>query len=123
MNNQPWIEISGLRLGLYPRRTLDVVLLAEYSREHDSEIDRLYQVTYIVRDGLKPNLTDCKWWQLIRKFRIKKLLSLQYLMKLYNLSELNTIASIILKLEGVEVDAIQDEKAVKKKKKTSQITG
>lgn len=101
--NTTEIFVLNEKFLLSERYAEDVNALAEYARGKEVDrIESLSQAVMTVIASLKYNYTLLKWYQLIKRYKLKKLTNQSYLIK--HLSERNIydLACRVLELEGVD---------------------
>lgn len=101
--NTTEIFVLNEKFLLSERYAEDVNALAEYARGKElTRIESLSQAVMTVTSSLKYNYTLLKWYQLRKRFKLKKLTNQRFLIK--HLSERNIydLAFKVLELEGVE---------------------
>lgn len=101
--NTTEIFVLNEKFLLSERYAEDVNALAEYARGKDlTRIESLSQAVMTVIAALKYNYTLLKWYQLRKRFKLKKLTNQRFLIN--HLSERNiyNLAFRVLELEGVE---------------------
>lgn len=107
------VQIRGLKLKILRRKALDVIQLAEYVRRSSDKLDstnQIFQFAMIVRDSLKLNTENLPWWQFLRKFFIRRAVTLNSIMGLYSLQELSELALEVFKAEGLTENELENLK-------------
>lgn len=102
-NNVKEIELFGKKLLLSERTARDVNKLIEYS--HGKEMnygDAIIQSVIVMQDALKINFVTLKWWQVIKRNRLKKIISKEYLYNNLSTRQILDLSGLVLELEGVD---------------------
>ena len=97
------------------RTTLDYYFLDKMK----DEINNYEYMLYVVAGGLRINLELCKWYQFIKKFRIRKILNIRKLASLISFSQLTEICKLVYKADGLD---IKEGEEIKKKLKAKLIS-
>jgi|GEM_PF-3436765 len=115
------IELSGMRLFLFERRTADIIGFQKWYEEYpepenDSErfLFNVMQAARILHDGLKPNYYNTPMWRWIKRLRIRRAILETSLVKNLTSTQLSLFAQEVVKLEG-------GTEGVKKKDNLSQL--
>lgn len=101
--NTTEIFVLNEKFLLSERYAEDVNALAEYARGKElNRIESLSQAVMTVTSALKYNYTLLKWYELRKRFKLKKLTNQGFLIK--HLSERNIydLAFRVLELEGID---------------------
>lgn len=102
-NNVKEIELFGKKLLLSERTARDVNKLIEYS--HGKEMsygDAIIQSVIVLRDALKINFTKLRWWQVLTRHTLSKILSQEYLFNNLSTRQILDLSGMVLELEGVD---------------------
>ncbi len=103
-NNVKEIELFGKKLLLSERTARDVHALTEYSKKHGQNYtEAVIQSLIMLRDGLKVNFLVLKWWQLIKRFKLKRMLRKEFLLNNLSPRLIMELSDQIYELEGVDV--------------------
>ena len=98
------VELFGKTVLISERTALAVNTLSEYSAKNSNGYaDLVLQNVVIVCDALKINSELLKWWQIIKKFRYKKLFSEKNIHSKLSVNTLINLAHKVLELEGVDL--------------------
>jgi len=98
------VKLFEMNLILAARSVFDVRALEEFvtnNPKKDEQINLKILLT-IVQDGLKPNITGLKKWQIFKRLKLKKMFSDMYLVKNLTVQELNDLVLKVRVLEGYD---------------------
>ncbi len=97
------IKLFGEDLLLSERLAKDVNKLYSLakSKKEKEYSDILFETVIIVSDSLKLNIRNLRWYQLIKKYRIRKYSQPKYLLANLSSAEIFNLAQEIYKLEGI----------------------
>lgn len=99
------INIAGKELTLYERRAKDVLDLADFLKSSQSEgsaVSNIFIGTQIIIASLKPNIEKLKWYQFLKKYRLKKIINYKFLINNLSVSELEELMNKVYLLEGID---------------------
>lgn len=103
-NKVCWIELFNHKLLLSERTARDVNRLSEYAKKADKTFtDAVLQNLQVVCDGLKINVELLKWWQVIRRIKLKRLISRKRLHAKLSVNSIVLLAQKVLALEGIDL--------------------
>jgi len=100
------INIAGHDLLLYERSAKDVLDLADFIQSQNGESAakvNLFIGVQTLLASLKPNLKKVKWFRFIKKYKLKKIISYQFLFLYFSISELDAVVTDIHLLEGNDI--------------------
>jgi hypothetical protein len=108
-NNTKEIELFGKKLILSERTARDVNKLIAYSKKNTEKefVDMLIEAAITIEDGLKNNFSNLRWYNIFKRYGLRKLLSKENLIANLSSSQLFDLSKQVYQLEGVE---IEDEK-------------
>ena len=79
--------------------------------ENDEQV-KLASTLWVIRDGLKINISRLSWWRFIEKLRLRKLFSNKSLIELPERLRLHLLLNL-MELEGKEIDLLDSKKKTK----------
>lgn len=98
------IELFGMKLLLSERTARDVNNLDKHLRNSKIDFQEvILQRIIIIRDGLKINFKLLKWWNIIRRFKLKKISNEIFLLENLSANRITELSNKIFELEGIEV--------------------
>lgn len=111
------ISLFNKELSLHERDAQDVLNLNEWitNEKADSKTAIIFHAA-MVSDALKDNHRTLTGLKIFKKWQLKRITSINYLMRKLSMSELNALSEQVYKLEGVDVDAQKKKKSIKKTK-------
>jgi len=107
------IKLFGEDLLLSERLAKDVNKLYSLakSKKEKEYSDILFETVIIVSDSLKLNSRNLKWFQLRKRYRIKKYSNLNYLLSNLSSAEIFNLAQEVYKLEGIVFEDTEKKKS------------
>jgi hypothetical protein len=97
------VNIAGYKATLYERTSFDVRELEDFTIKHREKIDNKFGLLIAcakIADALAPaKLSDIKFYQVIKRFRLRKMRNTTWLMK--HLSD-NEIVDLVEKINTLE---------------------
>lgn len=93
------IQLKNTTLTVHPRTVFDVLSAEELSKRDSAKEWPASLFTFIIHSSLKRNLDYLPWYSVFRRFRIRRLVSIQSLVRLLSLSEMNRIIIMIHEAE------------------------
>ncbi len=108
------INLFDRELQISERTAGDVIALSEMQTDKTAK-NSIYQSVMVIEQGLKINLKELKWYQFIKKYKLKRILSRSYILNNLAASIIMEIAMEILILEGLVPDKSTNKKKVVKK--------
>ncbi len=112
MRKTAWVEILGEQVLLSERDTGDVMNLVSFSATHTvggkDSARTIFELVKVVQDGLKYHISSVKWYQPLKRFRYARKFSIKNLL-LISLGELIILKDIVLRLEGIDPVALEEE--------------
>ncbi|WP_448509303.1 hypothetical protein [Immundisolibacter sp.] len=98
------IELFGHKVMLSERTARDQYILAEYSRHKGMNFsEALLQSMVVLQDGLKINIKQLKWYEIIKWLRFKRLFSRKNIMQQLSAQTITDLAYKVLELEGIDI--------------------
>ena len=93
------IKLKNTTLNVHPRTVFDVLSAEELSKRDSAKEWPASLYTFINHSSLRRNLDFVPWYRFIKRFQIRKLVSIQSLVRLLSLSEMNRIIIMIHEAE------------------------
>lgn len=106
------IDLFNQGLLISERTAGDVISLAEMSIDGSAQ-SSIYQSVIALEQGLKINIKNLKWYQLIKRYKFNRILNKKYILNNLPAATIALLALEVLKLEGLKVG--EDKKKVEKK--------
>lgn len=103
-NNVAEIELFGKKLLLSERTARDVNALVDYAKGKEFDYtEAIIQSLIVLRDGLKINFLKLKWWQIVKRWQLKRILSKENLLNKLSTRLIIDLSHKVLELEGVDL--------------------
>lgn len=98
------IELFGKVVLLSERDASDVLAIMEFAKNQKETTPQviIYQTAKVVEDGLKVNIKNSKWYEILKK-RFHKKFAWDYLYQNLTQTELNDLCEQVLELEGINL--------------------
>lgn len=107
----------GRELFITESSTIHFNQLMEYVISQNQNNDNsflIYQSTYALHNGLHYNLSEIPRWRIIKRIKMRRLISIKNIMRKLSQSEINAYSEIALRLDGILPEKGDDETAKKK---------
>lgn len=124
MRKSKEVELFGIKMCLYERHYLDSANLLEFAAKNDSSNDfklAAFNFATVLSDSLKINLEKTPNYNLIKRFKLKKIIKREYLLKHLSCNEITNYATEIMIMEGIikpkigDIESTDSEDIPKKK--------
>jgi hypothetical protein len=96
------IVFFGERVFLFERTLEQVYAFSEYAKKQEkTTISNAYLGLLIIHDALQPNIARLKYYQILKKWKLKKMFKTNYLFKRLTQQQIESFVSLIVEdLEG-----------------------
>jgi hypothetical protein len=95
------IELFGRSFILSERYAQDILNLTEYIKELDNSLQsQLFYAAKVGSDALKNNIKTVKFY---KRHKIRKLISVPYLLETLSIHQLDELAAAVYELEGIDL--------------------
>lgn len=103
-DNKEKIELFGMKLLLSERTARDVNNLDKDFRNSKNDFQEvILQRIIVIRDGLRINFKILKWWNIVRRFKLRKVCKEIFLFENLSPSKIIELSNKVFELEGIEV--------------------
>ena len=103
-DNKEKIELFGMKLFLSERTARDVNNLDKHFRNSKNDFQEvILQRIIVIRDGLRINFKILKWWNIVRRFKLRKICKEIFLFENLSPSKIIELSNKVFELEGIEV--------------------
>jgi hypothetical protein len=99
------VELFGVNLLLAERYWADAQIVEMYQEKHKDEKDSIVNVLILIlQAGLKINFEQCPKWNIVRRLKLRKILSADYLISHLTQNQILELPSKIRRLEDPDFD-------------------
>lgn len=104
MRNREKVTIKGQELFLYERNAKDVLDILELikSKEEFDMTENIFVNVQVLLSSLRPNFDSLKWFQILKRFKLKKMFTYKWFANNLSISEISSLSLIVSRLEGAD---------------------